>query len=186
MCKKLLTNCTMSNYNKYSGEKCVQKTAKAERRITMKKKLFAIAAIALLSAMCLSLFAACTTDVDGKTFVYDSYEIELNEYGKETADVMGYDDDEFIDFMMENETIVSDLVELGSSIEYSFKDGKCTAKAAGQVPSTVDYELDGKNITFDGVPAAENVATLTVSGSKLIMEASFSDIGTVKVIFKQK
>ena len=152
----------------------------------MKKKFFAIAAIALLSVMCLSVFAACTTDLDGKTFVYDSYEIELNEYGKETAEVMGYDDDEFIDFMMENETIVSGLVELASPLEYSFKDGKCTTKAPGLVPSTVDYELDGKNITFDGMPAAENVTTLTVSGNKLIMGASFPDIGTLKIIFKQK
>ena len=40
----------------------------------MKKKFFAIAAIALLSVMCLSVFAACTTDVDGKTFVFDSFE----------------------------------------------------------------------------------------------------------------
>ena len=152
----------------------------------MKKKFFAIAAIALLSVMCLSVFAACTTDLDGKTFVYDSYEIELNEYGKETADVMGYDDDGFIDFMMENETIVSGLVELGSSCEYSFKDGKCTLKAAGQAPSTVDYALDGKNITFDNGSTGENVATLTVSGSKLIMLCSLSDIGTVKIIFKQK
>ena len=151
----------------------------------MKKKFFAIAAIALLSAMCLSVFVACTTDLDGKTFVYDSYEIELNEYGKETADEMGYDDDGFIDFMMENETVVSELVELGSSCEYSFKDGKCTVKTAGQA-STVDYALDGKNIIFDNDPTGEDVATLSVSGSKLIMLLSLSDIGTVKIIFKQK
>ena len=87
--------------------------------------------------------------------------------------------------MMENETIVSELVELGSSCEYSFKDGKCTVKTAGQA-STVDYALDGKYITFDNGSTGENVAALTVSGSKLIMEVTEEGMGTFKVTFKQK
>ena len=161
----------MSNYNKYSGEKCVQKTAKAERRIIMKKKFFAIATIALLSIMCLSVFAACTTDVDGKTFVYDSYEIELNEIVKETADEMGMDLDEFTDYLMRG------AEEAYSSVEITFEDGKVTMSGAGMgmgVP--IDYEQDGSKI-MNG-----EQLLFTVSGSKLIMEYA----GTYKVIFKQK
>ena len=163
----------MSNYNKYSGEKCVKNTAKAERRIIMKKKFFAIAAIALLSVMCLSVFAACTTDVDGKTFVYDSVEIEPNEEAKELADEMGMDLDEYTDYTM------SLYEEMFSSEELAFKDGKFTQKAAGMTAPAVDYEQDGSKIIIDGVEA------LTVSGSKLITEYTAEGF-TVKVIFKQK
>ena len=51
----------------------------------MKKKFFAIAAIALLSAMCLSVFAACITDVDGKTFVYESLKMKPRKWRKRWA-----------------------------------------------------------------------------------------------------
>ena len=141
----------------------------------MKKKFFAIATIALLSVMCLSVFAACTTDtdVDGKTFVYDSVEIEPNEEAKKMAADMGMDLDEFTDYTM------SLYEEMFSSEELAFKDGKFTQKAAGMTSPAVDYEQDGSKIMIDGVE------TLTVSGSKLITEYTAEGF-TVKVTFKQK
>lgn len=142
----------------------------------MKKKFFAIAAIALLSVMCLSLFAACTTDVDGKTFVYDSIEIELDEEAKEMAEEMGMDLDKFTDYMMEK----SGMQEMFSSMEISFKDGKATMSGAGigmGVPT--DYEQDGSKIMIEG-------EEFTVSFGKLIMEYTAEGMGTVKITFKQK
>ena len=142
----------------------------------MKKKFFAIAAIALLSAMCLSVFAACTTDVDGKTFVYDSIEIELDEEAKEMAEDMGMDLDKFTDYMMEK----SGMEEMFSSMEISFKDGKATMSGAGVgVGVPTDYEQDGSKIMIAG-------EEFTVSFGKLIMEYTAEGMGTVKITFKQK
>ena len=179
----------MSNYNKYSGEKCVQKTAKAERRIIMKKKFFAIATIALLSVMCLSVFAACTTDVDGKTFVYESFRIEFEDEAKEMAEEMGMDLDKFTDYMMEE----SGMEEVFSPLEISFNDGKATMTYGMDSGSAADYEQNGKIITIDGLTEEESL-TITVSGSKLVMEPNIGmeeiegmeGIDTFKVIFKQK
>ena len=148
----------------------------------MKKKFFAIAAIALLSAMCLSVFAACTTDVDGKTFVYESFRIEFEDEAKEMAEEMGMDLDKFTDYMMEE----SGMEELFSTMEFSFKDGMVTQKAAGVTSPALEYEQDGKNITIGGASAEEVGVTLTVSGSKLIMEMTEEGVGTYKVTFKQK
>ena len=142
----------------------------------MKKKFFAIAAIALLSVMCLSVFAACTTDVDGKTFVYDSIEIELDEEAKEMAEDMGMDLDKFTDYMMEE----SGMQEMFSSMEISFKDGKATMTGAGVgVGVPTDYEQDGSKIMIAG-------EEFTVSFGKLIMEYTEEGMGTVKITFKQK
>lgn len=142
----------------------------------MKKKFFAIATIALLSVMCLSVFAACTTDVDGKTFVYDSIEIELDEEAKKMAEDMGMDLDKFTDYMMEK----SGMEEMFSSMEISFKDGKATMSGAGVgVGVPTDYEQDGSKIMIAG-------EEFTVSFGKLIMEYTEEGMGTVKITFKQK
>ena len=142
----------------------------------MKKKFFAIATIALLSVMCLSVFTACTTDVDGKTFVYDSIEIELDEEAKEMAEEMGMDLDKFTDYMMEE----SGMQEMFSSMEISFKDGKATMSGAGVgVGVPTDYEQDGSKIMIEG-------EEFTVSFGKLIMEYTEEGMGTVKITFKQK
>ena len=142
----------------------------------MKKKFFAIATIALLSVMCLSVFTACTTDVDGKTFVYDSIEIELDEEAKEMAEEMGMDLDKFTDYMMEE----SGMQEMFSSMEISFKDGKATMSGAGVgVGVPTDYEQDGSKIMIAG-------EEFTVSFGKLIMEYTEEGMGTIKITFKQK
>lgn len=167
----------------------MQKTAKVERRITMKKKFFAIAAIALLSAMCLSVFVACTTDVDGKTFVYESFRIEFEDEAKEMAEEMGMDLDKFTDYMMEE----SGMEEVFSPLEISFNDGKATMTYGMDSGSAADYEQNGKIITIDGLTEEESL-TITVSGSKLVMEPNIGmeeiegmeGIDTFKVIFKQK
>ena len=118
-------------------------------------------------------------DVDGKTFVFDSFDIELDEEAKEMAEEMGMDLDEFTDYMMKA------TEEIYSSMEISFKDGKVTTAMEGYASPAVDYEQDGKNITIDGM-TAENGNTMTVSGSKLIMETTSDGIGTLKITFKQK
>ncbi len=121
-------------------------------------------------------------DVDGKTFVYDSMEIELSDEAKKEAEEMGMDLDKFTDYMMEESGIDE---EIYSSMEISFKDGKVTTAMEGYASPAVDYEQDGKNITIDGM-TAENGNTMTVSGSKLIMETTSDVIGTLKITFKQK
>ena len=172
-----------------------EKTAKAERRITMKKKFFAIAAIALLSVMCLSMFAACITDVDGKTFVFESFDVELDEEAKETLEEMGTDLDKYIDYIKEE--IGDNLRTSYSTYEMTFKDGKFTATQAGETSPALDYEQDGKIITIDGVTgkldgfAEGESVTITVSGSKLVMEQNMrveqlGGIQTYKITFKQK
>lgn len=142
----------------------------------MKKKFFAIAAIALLSVMCLSVFAACTTDVDGKTFVFDSFDIELDEEAKEMAEEMGMDFDKFADYVMEE----SGMEKMYSSVEISFKDGKVTMAMEGDATPAEDYEQDGSKIMIEGEEFC------TVSGSKLVMEFTEEGMGTFKVTFKQK
>ena len=162
---------------------------KAERRITMKKKFFAIAAIALLSAMCLSVFAACTTDVDGKTFVFESFDVEFDEETKETAEEMGMDLDKFTDYVMEE----SGMKEMFSPLEISFNDGKATMTYGMDSGSAADYEQNGKIITIEGLTEEEGL-TITVSGSKLVIEPNMgmegmegiAGIDTFKVTFKQK
>ncbi len=157
---------------------CV-KTGESRMEDIMKKKFFAFATIALLSVMCLSVFAACTTDVDGKTFVYDSFDIELSDEAKKEAEEMGIDLDKFADSMMK------ETEEMYSSMEISFKDGKVTTTIEGVATPAVDYEQDGKNITIDGM-TAEEYGALTVSSGKLVMEYTEEGMGTVKIIFKQK
>ena len=161
----------------------------------MKKKFFAIAAIALLSVMCLSVFAACTNDVDGKTFVFESFDVELDEEAKETLEEMGTDLDKYIDYIKEE--IGDNLRTSYSTYEMTFKDGKFTATQAGETSPALDYEQDGKIITIDGVTgkldgfAEGESVTITVSGSKLVMEQNMrveelGGIQTYKLTFKQK
>ena len=164
----------------------------------MKKKFFAFATIALLSVMCLSVFAACTTDVDGKTFVFESYTVEFDEEAKETAEEKGIDLDKYIDLMEESVMEESgDHYTFYSTYEMTFKDGKFTQTLAGETSPALDYEQDGKIITIDGftgkldgMTEGESV-TITVSGSKLVMEQNMRNeelegIQTFKFTFKQK
>ena len=162
----------------------------------MKKKFFAIAAIALLSAMCLSLFAACITDVDGKTYVFESIRIELDDEAESTAEEMGMDIDKFTDYLLEQ----SGIEEMFSSIEISFSNGKMTMTDGENSGVPVDYEQKGMIITIDGMTdqtdeMTEEVSfTITVSGSKLVMEPNMEmegiegleGIDAFKIIFKQK
>ena len=115
-------------------------------------------------------------DVDGKTFVYDSFDIEFSDEAKKEAEEMGMDLDKFTDYM----TKEWGIEEIYSSMEISFKDGKVTTTIEGVASPAVDYEQDGKNITIDGM-TAENGNTMTVSGSKLE-----EGMGTLKITFKQK
>ena len=167
---------------------CV-KTGESRMEDIMKKKFFAFATIALLSVMCLSVFAACTTDVDGKTFVFESFDVEFDEETKETAEEMGMDLDKFTDYIMEE----IDMKEMFSPLEISFNDGKATMTYGMDSGSAADYEQNGKIITIEGLTEKEGI-TITVSGSKLVMEPNMemegiegiAGIDTFKVIFKQK
>ena len=176
---------------------CV-KTGESREEDIMKKKFFAFATIALLSVMCLSVFAACTTDVDGKTFVFESYTVEFDEEAKETAEEKGIDLDKYIDLMEESVMEESgDHYTFYSTYEMTFKDGKFTQTLAGETSPALDYEQDGKIITIDGftgkldgMTEGESV-TITVSGSKLVMEQNMRNeelegIQTFKFTFKQK
>ena len=126
--------------------------------------------------MCLSVFVACTTDVDGKTFVFDSFDIELDEEAKELAEEMGMDLDKFTDYIKEE----SGMEKMYSSMEITFEDGKATMSGAGiDMGVPTDYEQDGSKIMIEG-------EEFTVSFGKLIMEYTAEGMGTVKITFKQK
>ena len=126
----------------------------------MKKSLSVFALVAAL-VLCMTAFAACTPDVDGKTYVFDSVEIELTDEGKEMMESMGMT----IDDMKEM------AAEEYEGAEMSFADGK--------IDGVTEYTQDGGDIIVDGEVVA------TVKGNKLIME--YSDEGiTSRVIFVQK
>ena len=126
----------------------------------MKKSLSVFALVAAL-VLCMTAFAACTPDVDGKTYVFDSVEIELTDEGKEMVESMGMT----IDDMKEM------AAEEYEGAEMSFADGK--------IDGVTEYTQDGGDIIVDGEVVA------TVKGNKLIME--YSDEGiTSRVIFVQK
>lgn len=125
------------------------------------KKILSVFALVTALVLCMTAFAACTPDVDGKTYVFDSVEIELTDEGKEMMESMGMT----IDDMKEM------AAEEYEGAEMSFADGK--------IDGVTEYTQDGGDIIVDGEVVA------TVKGNKLIME--YSDEGiTSRVIFVQK
>lgn len=129
------------------------------------KKILSVFALVAALVLCMTAFAACTPDVDGKTYVFDSVEIELTDEGKEMMESMGMT----IDEMEEMAAVEYEGTEL------SFADGKVDLGFGGEV----EYTQDGGDIIVDGEVVA------TVKGNKLIME--YSDEGiTSRVIFVQK
>ena len=125
------------------------------------KKILSVFALVAALVLCMTAFAACTPDVDGKTYVFDSVEIELTDEGKEMMESMGMT----IDDMKEM------AAEEYEGAEMSFADGK--------IDGVTEYTQDGGGIIVGGEVVA------TVKGNKLIME--YSDEGiTSRVIFVQK
>ena len=123
------------------------------------KKILSVFALVAALVLCMTAFAACTPDVDGKT--YDSVEIELTDEGKEMMESMGMT----VDDMKEM------IAEEYEGEEMSFADGK--------IDGVTEYTQDGGDIIVDGEVVA------TVKGNKLIMEYS-DEQGTQRVIFVQK
>lgn len=129
------------------------------------KKILSVFALVAALVLCMTAFAACTPDVDGKTYVFDSVEIELTDEGKEMMESMGMTVDEMKEMAAEEY----------EGTELSFADGKVDLGFGGEV----EYTQDGGDIIVDGEVVA------TVKGSKLIME--YSDQGvTSRIIFVQK
>ena len=129
------------------------------------KKILSVFALVAALVLCMTAFAACTPDVDGKTYVFDSVEIELTDEGKEMIESMGMTIDEMKEMAAEEY----------EGMELSFVDGKVDLGFGGEV----EYTQDGGDIIVDGEVVA------TVKGSKLIME--YSDQGvTSRIIFVQK
>ncbi len=129
------------------------------------KKILSVFALVAALVLCMTAFAACTPDVDGKTYVFDSVEIELTDEGKEMMESMGMTVDEMKEMAAEEY----------EGTELSFADGKVDLGFGGEV----EYTQDGGDIIVDGEVVA------TVKGNKLIME--YSDQGvTSRIIFVQK
>ena len=129
------------------------------------KKILSVFALVAALVLCMTAFAACTPDVDGKTYVFDSVEIELTDEGKEMIESMGMTIDEMKEMAAEEY----------EGMELSFADGKVDLGFGGEV----EYTQDGGDIIVDGEVVA------TVKGNKLIME--YSDEGiTSRVFFVQK
>ena len=129
------------------------------------KKILSVFALVAALVLCMTAFAACTPDVDGKTYVFDSVEIELTDEGKAMIESMGMTIDEMKEMAAEEY----------EGMELSFADGKVDLGFGGEV----EYTQDGGAIIVDGEVVA------TVKGRKLIME--YSDQGvTSRIIFVQK
>lgn len=129
------------------------------------KKILSVFALVAALVLCMTAFAACTPDVDGKTYVFDSVEIELTDEGKEAMESMGMTIDEMKEWAAEGY----------EGIEFSFADGKVDSGSGDEV----EYTQDGGDIIIDDELFA------TVKGNKLIME--YSEEGVIfRVIFVQK
>ena len=120
-----------------------------------KKLLTAIAGILLAACLAVTL-VACSTDVDGKTYVYDSMSISGEGVTDETE-----------------EMIKASMEEMFKGKEMTFKDGKVSMNG-----EEVAYKQDGDTVTVEG-------QTMKVDGKKLTMSMTQDGI-TVKVTFKQK
>lgn len=130
------------------------------------KKILSVFALVAALVLCMTAFAGCTPDVDGKTYVFDSLEIELTDEGKEMIESMGMTIDESKEM----------AVEEYEGMEFSFADG------------TIDFG-DGQELVYtqDGgdIIIYDDELFATVKGNKLIMEHS-DELGTHRVIFVQK
>lgn len=129
------------------------------------KKILSVFALVAALVLCMTAFAACTPDVDGKTYVFDSVEIELTDEGKEMMESMGMTVDEMKEMAAEEY----------EGTELSFADGKVDLGFGGEV----EYTQDGGDIIVDGEVVA------TVKGNKLIYEHSDQGI-TSRFILVQK
>lgn len=139
------------------------------------KKILSVFALVAALVLCMTAFAACTDPesgepmiVDGKTFVFDSVEIELTDEGKERMESMGMTIDEM------KEMTAEEYERDFEGLELSFADGKVDRGFGDEV----EYTQDGGDIYAFG-------EVLTVKGNKLIMENS-EDWVTVHIIFVQK
>ena len=137
----------------------------------MKRKTVLVLLLAALLISTVAAFAGCTDPesgepmiVDGKTFVFDSVEIELTDEGKERMESMGMTIDDLKEM----------FAEQGEGMEVSFADGKIT-----NFDGSPEYTQDGGDIIVDGG------VFVTVKGNKLIYEHSDQGI-TSRFILVQK
>lgn len=135
------------------------------------KKILSVFALVAALVLCMTAFAGCIDPesgepiiVDGKTFVFDSVEIELTDEGKERMESMGMTIDDLKEM----------FAEQGEGMEVSFADGKIT-----NFDGSPEYTQDGGDIIVDGG------VFVTVKGNKLIYEHSDQGI-TSRFILVQK
>lgn len=145
------------------------------------KKSFSIFAVVCMLAVCLTAFAACATDVDGKTFVYDSCDVEFSDEAKDMAEEMGMDLDTFMDFMIE-EMGIEDMFK-GTMLR--FEDGIVTLYYNGIESTSEPYTQDGSEIKIGSMIASDMTAEAV--GGKLTLKMTQYDptLGdfTVKFVF---
>ena len=135
------------------------------------KKILSVFALVAALVLCMTAFAGCIDPesgepmiVDGKTFVFDSVEIELTDEGKERMESMGMTIDDLKEM----------FAEQGEGMEVSFADGQIT-----NFDGSPEYTQDGGDIIVDGG------VFVTVKGNKLIYEHSDQGI-TSRFILVQK
>ena len=122
----------------------------------MKKLLTAIAGILLAACLAVTL-VACSTDVDGKTYVYDSMSISGEGVTDETE-----------------EMIKASMEEMFKGKEMTFKDGKVSMNG-----EEISYKQYGDTVIL------ANGQRLEIDGKKLTMDLARTGLN-LKVIFKQK
>ncbi len=120
-------------------------------------KKFATALVSVLAVVVLALTMAACSKVDGKTYVYESYEVDGEK--------------------------VTEMDEMMKDTGYKFDDGKVYMVVAGEaLPVGTEYTQKGKTVT---IKADGEEMKLTVKGSKLIAEETVEG-KTVKVTYVKK
>lgn len=151
------------------------------------RKLLAV--IAAVLAMTLVL-AACSTNVDGKTFKFDSVSIEWTDDATEAEKAAlvalvqsGSEDTITKDNVLDKfEEIVSKQAAENSP-SFTFEDGKVKA---GSAPAT-EYTQEGEKVT---IGSGESAVTITAKGGKLYWDMAdmfgMSDMPvTIEAVFVQ-
>lgn len=152
------------------------------------RKLLAV--IAAVLAMTLVL-AACSTNVDGKTFKFDSVSIEWTDDATDTLKegFVGVVKNMTKDDSVTKENVLDKFSEYvkkqssGNIPSFTFEDGKVKA---GSAPAT-EYTQEGEKVT---IGSGESAVTITAKGGKLYWDMAdmfgMSDMPvTIEAVFVQ-
>lgn len=136
------------------------------------KKILSVFALVAALVLCMTAFAACTPDVDGKTYVFDSVEIELTCDEEEFFEQTGMQfNEEYV------ERVKKQMQLFFGGTEISFDDGMMHFVYGENFPSESEedselycrYEQNGGEISvIDDIPMFRFL-TVSVVGENVIL-----------------